>query len=276
MAEEQSAEHLPVTAHDRNGEIAAHRQVPFRHAKVRCVVAVAGILRDIVQADGALAVKRRRKHFGGARMRELVERLLRRARQRVQHVGLARLLVDHVVEERAELGGGELGRDVGHLLDDGVAIEVGRQDGPDFMELGRDRRMRLCDLEQAHTFGDVTRHFRGADQIAGLVADGRHGQRDVEPATVLALPHGFVMFDGSARADILDDRVFLAEQLLGNDHPDVAPDRLRRRVAEDALGRPVPRQDGAVEGLADNRVIRRFNDASEMLGIQIGFLRSHR
>ena len=102
-AEEQAAEDVAPHAPHRHGQIAAHRQVPRRHAVKRRVLAEARVGRDVVEPDGRLAVERRREDRGGARMRERREGLLGRARQRVEHVGVAGLGVAHVVEERAEL-----------------------------------------------------------------------------------------------------------------------------------------------------------------------------
>ena len=68
-------------------------------------------------------------------MREVRERFARGARQRVQHVRVAGLRVRHVVEERAELRVRQLGRDVGHFLDDRLALERGGDDGADLAEL---------------------------------------------------------------------------------------------------------------------------------------------
>ena len=53
-----------------------------------------------------------REHRGVARHREAREGLARHAGERVERVALAGL-VDHVVEERAEGGAGQLGRGVG-------------------------------------------------------------------------------------------------------------------------------------------------------------------
>ena len=41
----------------------------------------------------------------------------------------------HVIEERAELRVRQLGRDVGHFLDDRLALERGGDDGADLAEL---------------------------------------------------------------------------------------------------------------------------------------------
>ena len=74
-------------------------------------------------------------------MRKLRERLSRRTRQRVQHVGVAGFRVGDVVEERAELRVCQLRRDVGDLLDDGLAVQRGGDDRADLAELLGVRRV---------------------------------------------------------------------------------------------------------------------------------------
>ena len=101
MAEEQPAQHLAGARDHRHREIAAHRQMALRHAEIGRVLAVARILGDVGRAHDALAAEGGREHRGVARHRELGERFARHAGQGVERVGLA-LVVDHVVEERAE------------------------------------------------------------------------------------------------------------------------------------------------------------------------------
>ena len=69
----------PERAIDRHRQVAAHRQVARRHAVVRGHLAVARVLRDVVDADDALAAEGRAEQRGGARVPELLERLARRA-----------------------------------------------------------------------------------------------------------------------------------------------------------------------------------------------------
>ena len=124
MAEEQSAHHLAGARDDRHREIAAHRQMALRHAVVRRHRAVARILRDVRGTHDALAGERRMEDRRIARHPEFLEGLARRARQGVQHERLA-LLVDDVVEERAELRARQLSRGVGDRLQHVLQIEIG-------------------------------------------------------------------------------------------------------------------------------------------------------
>src|SRR5689334_16906448 len=93
------------------------------HAVVWIAVTVAGVFLHLVDADAGFASECRAEELGGPRHREARERLPRHSRQGVEHVGLA-LSVDHVVEERAELGTGQLGRRIGHGLDELLLVEL--------------------------------------------------------------------------------------------------------------------------------------------------------
>ena len=54
----------------------------------------------------------------------------------------------------------------------------------------------------------------------------------------LALPNRLVVVDLLARANLGEDHIFFALQLVGNQHADRLPDRLGRRVSEHSLGAP--------------------------------------
>jgi hypothetical protein len=90
---------------------------------IRGTLSVSWILGDIVQANHALAVKRRREHGGRARLRKSLERLLGHTGQGVEHVGVAGLRIDDVIEEGAEFCVRDRGRRIRHLLDDRLLIE---------------------------------------------------------------------------------------------------------------------------------------------------------
>ena len=78
--------------------------------------------------------------------------------------------------------------------------------------------------------------------------------------------------------------VLLREAIRRNDQRDVAPDRLRRRVAEHPLGGVIPALDGPIQRLADDGVAGRFHDRRQLAGVQklfrllvrIASLRRHR
>ena len=82
-----------------------------------------------------------REDRGVARHREPLERLARHAGQRVEHVRLAGV-VEHVVEEGAELRADELGRLVGDVLHDVLEPALGHQRGRDPVRGARPRARR--------------------------------------------------------------------------------------------------------------------------------------
>ena len=65
-----------------------------------------------------------------------------------------------------------------------------------------------------------------------------------------------------------DDVVFLGDAVGGNDERDVAAHRLLGGVAEEPLGGGVPALNDAVERLADDGVVRRFDDRRQQAGRQ--------
>ena len=74
----------------------------------------------------------------------------------------------------------------------------------------------LLDL-QPPPLGDVAGDLGGADNSPERVAQGRHGERDVELAPVLRHPHRLVMVDHLAPAQPGEDVALLAMKLGRND-----------------------------------------------------------
>ena len=101
VAEEEATDHVARSRDDRHGEIAPHRQMARWHAVVRSHPAVARVREDVVAANGRVAPEGGTEERGRARVPEMLERLARRAGERVEHVGVA-VGVDGVVEKRAE------------------------------------------------------------------------------------------------------------------------------------------------------------------------------
>src|SRR5262249_40363667 len=118
---------------DRNGKIAAYRQMPLGLTIVWRTLAVARIFHDVVGSNDTFAGERRREHLRIARHRETRKRLLRHTRQRVEHVALARI-VDDVIEERAELRARQLSRRIGHDLDGFFEVQFGGDLGADIQK----------------------------------------------------------------------------------------------------------------------------------------------
>ena len=104
--------------------------------------------------------------------------------------------------------------------------------------------------------GDVAGDLQDADDAPQRVLDRRDRQRDRHPRAVLAHPLGVEVFDRLAAAQAGHHLGGLRGVVLGDDQRDRLADRLRRRVAEDPLGGPVPGGDDTVERLADDRVLR--------------------
>ena len=64
-------------------------------------------------------------------------------------------------------------------------------------------------------------------------------------------------------ADPGEHLVFLGATLPGNDEGDVPTHGLRTRPAEHPLGGRVPGRDDAIQGLADDRVVRALDDGGQ-------------
>src|SRR4051794_9484274 len=78
------------------------------------------------------------------------------------------------------------------------------------------------------------------------------------------------MFDARAAADATEDEVLLLLAVRRDDESDGLANRFFSGVAEHPLRGRVPRLDDAIEVLADNRVVRRFNDRGKA---PLGFVR---
>jgi len=73
MSEEQSADDIPRTGHNRDREITAHRQVSRRHSRVGRVLTITRIELDVARPNDARSVEGRSEHLGGPRHRKLGE-----------------------------------------------------------------------------------------------------------------------------------------------------------------------------------------------------------
>jgi hypothetical protein len=80
--------------------------------------------------------------------------------------------------------------------------------------------------------------------------------------------------DPLAPTDALEDAGNLVALHGRHKEADVTADGLLGGIAEDPLGPGVPARDGAVERLADDRVVGRFDDGGQAIaGLLVGFLR---
>ncbi len=225
------------------------------HPVMRRILAVARILRHIIQANGAFAVKYRREQRGRARLGKLRKGLFRRARQGVEAVRLGRLRIDHVVKECAEFRLRERRRRVRHFLDDRALIERTCDDHADLAQLPRDRGLFLRGGLKTRPLRDISGDLRRADDDASVVIKWRDSERNRDQRAVLSLTDGLVMSNGLALADSTQHEFFFAQANLRNDHADGSTDCLRRRIAEHPLSGGVPGQDRAIQVFADDGVV---------------------
>ena len=161
MAEEQAAQHTTIARHDRQGEIAAHRQMPVGHALARRVAAIALVTGNVVGAHDAQPLERRREDRGVARHREAVKGLARHAGQGVQAIAFA-IGIDDIVEEGAEGRARQFDPGVGDELHQTLQIMLLRQRRADAVERF-DRALRHPLLGHI-----LARDGDAADRAAGI------------------------------------------------------------------------------------------------------------
>ena len=157
------------------------------------------------------------------------------------------------VERRAQLvreRGEELVLHAAHSLGLGAGGAFGREE-------------LLSFFDELLIFGNVAGDFRGADDVAGSVVDGRDRDRDVDAAAVFADADGFEMIDAFAPADFRQNGGFFVESLGRQQNQNRLADDFVGGVAEDALGGRVPTEDDAVEIFADDRVVGSGNDGGQ-------------
>src|SRR5262245_7371657 len=126
----------------------------------------------------------------------------------------------------------------------------------------------LCAL----ALGDVAGDLGGADDPAGRVPERRHGQRDIEQAAILAHPHRLVGFDALAAPGALENPQLFVVAVRRDDDLNGLADDFTRLIAKEPFGRAVPTQDGAIEVLADDRVLRGIYDGCQPLSDHLGLL----
>ena len=88
----------------------------------------------------------------------------------------------------------------------------------------------------------------------------RYRQRDIDQTSVLAATDGIVMINALPTAHAFDDFWFFINAICRDQDRDWLADDLVRLIAEQPLGTAIPACDDAVEVLADNRVVRRFDN----------------
>ena len=110
----------------------------------------------------------------------------------------------------------------------------------------------------------VARYARRADDCTPGVDDGRNRQRDVDSGPVLAHSDRLELADPLPRTEPVENVGDLSRSIRREQHRHRLADRLGSRVPVNSRGRVVPGQDRPVEGLAEDRVLRRSDDRLEL------------
>ncbi len=116
---------------------------------------------------------------------------------------------------------------------------------------------RFCRLL---TFGDIAGNRRCADHLLLAVEDGRDLERHVDHCVVFAPADGFDLLDDLSPADVCEHRRFFVDSLRWDEKRQGLPHRFRGGVAEQPFCTGIPTGDDVVEILADDRIVRRFDD----------------
>jgi hypothetical protein len=94
-----------------------------------------------------------------------------------------------------------------------------------------------------------------ADDIAAIIDDRRHGQRNRDPAAILRLAHGVEPGNPLTSAHTVKHVLTLGAAELRADHRNVLADGLRCRISVKLLGGSIPEDDHVVGRRADNGVV---------------------
>ena len=111
--------------------------------------------------------------------------------------------------------------------------------------------------------GDVAKDLGGADDLAGVVTNGRDAEGDIEAPAILAKTNGFEVIDALAGANPGEDDGLVGLQLVRDEGEDGGADHLLTGVSKDAGGGGIPTGDPAGEVLADDGVVGGFDDSGE-------------
>src|SRR5215212_5574203 len=161
--------------------------MPFGHAIVRGVVAVARVLPDVGGANDPLSLKSGAEDFGLTRHRELRKGLTRNPGDGVQRVGFP-AIVHQVIEECAQPRAGEFGGLIGHGLYQPLQVEFRREQLPDTVHLLERLGLLAQRLLGLPLLVDIARHVGEPAQLPNIVPQGRNEDARAEPRTVLADP----------------------------------------------------------------------------------------
>jgi hypothetical protein len=115
-------------------------------------------------------------------------------------------------------------------------------------------------LSRAHELGDVSRDCRDADNRVGGVENRGVRDRYVDEASVLPPTGGLQPLDAAAVARLTKNLVNLFLPAGRVEEACMPSHRFLRGVSVQTRGPVVPRRNHAVEGLADDRIVGRFDD----------------
>jgi hypothetical protein len=140
-----------------------------------------------------------------------------------------------------------------------------------FLDLLFELSRELLELFQQLLFGvlepfrlcHIASDLRGADDLPGLVANGRNAQRHIDASAILSNADRLEMVHTLAPQQPRDNLSLLVMQLGRNEGVYRFADDLGTVITENATGTAVPAADHAVERLADDSVIGRLHDRSE-------------
>ena len=192
-------------------------------------------------------------------------------RRRHQHADVAAAdflggETEHALGRRAE------GLDDAALVNDDHAVGDSVEDRA---------QMRLC-FGQSRLgelfLGNVAGDLGGADDASRLIADWRHGQRDLKNPPVLPPTLRLIVLDALALFDAAENFRHLVGAAGGRQQRNRLPLHLLGAVAENAFGGLVPTGDATLESLRDDRVFGRFDDRSQQSALPVHrrYCRRHR
>ena len=124
VPKEKAAQNFAGSRNNRHRQIASDRQMAFRHALVRRVLAISRVGQNVIGTYGTASPECRLEDGRVARHREFGEGFPRNARQRVESVGLA-VLPHDVIEKGPELGVAQLHAGIRHGLNQCRKITFG-------------------------------------------------------------------------------------------------------------------------------------------------------
>ncbi len=133
VTEEKSAEDFAGSRDHGDRQVGSDRKMALGHAFPRRVLAIAGVLQDVVGPHHARALEGRAKDGGVAGHREVFKRGSRHTGQRIQHVAAA-IRRQNIVEKGAELSTRQSDAGIRHDLHDCLEVAFARDRSPGIIQ----------------------------------------------------------------------------------------------------------------------------------------------